>query len=124
MNRDQAIKFVNNLFTEVWTNLDVSKIPHFYHKDVEMQIGKKTAYYENIVHRLEFVKEHYQTVENEIQHVLVDGDKVIVRLRQHYRQANDVNGKTYAIVFIYQLQNDKVLKGWGCIDPNVNYFES
>ena len=123
MNHEKAKKFINNLFAEIWTKLDSSKLPDFYHQDVVLQMGKQTAYYQDIEHRLEYVKEHYQAIHNDIQDILVDGDKIIVRLQQDYVPKQSAQHKSFVIMAIYQMQDDKVIKGWGCIDPNVNYFE-
>ena len=123
MNHEKETKFINKLFTEVWTKLDVNKIPDFYHQDVVLQMGKQTAYYQDIQHRLEYVKEHYQEVNNDIQDVLVDGDKIIVRLQQDYVPKNSTKHNSFVIMAIYQMQDGKIIKAWGCIDPNVNYFD-
>jgi hypothetical protein len=37
MNDEKAKKFINSLFTEIWTKLDTSKLPDFYHQEVVLQ---------------------------------------------------------------------------------------
>lgn len=123
MDKAQTVKFINSLFRDVWTDLNESKIAEYYHKDVVAQFGQQVAQYKDIVHRLNYVKANFTKIVNQIEDIIVDGDKVSVRINQKYQKHEGGDSKDYAIVAIYYITNGKVSKFWGCIDPNVNYFE-
>jgi predicted SnoaL-like aldol condensation-catalyzing enzyme len=122
MNHAQAKNFIENLFNDVWTKLDASELPHYYHQDVALQMGKQIAHYQDIEHRLSYVKKHYTSITNILNDILVDGNKITVRLKQTYHTKDDIEYE-YAMICIYQLEKNKIKHAWACIDPNVNYFE-
>lgn len=121
MTKIEATHFIHTLFDEVWGSLDANKIPKFYHPDVVIQMGKQTGNYDAIVHRLDYVKHTFGAVKNNIHDVLVDGDKIIVRMNQTYLRDNQAK-EEHVLIFIYQLRDQKIAKVWACIDPAVNYF--
>ena len=119
MNQPQARQWAEHLFTEVWGKLNESLLSQYYHSDVVLQIGKQTAHFKDMVHRMQFVKSRYHFIKNTLNDVLVDGDKIVVRLTQ-------VMGDTHKpseIIVIYQLKDGKVSHAWMCADPAINYFE-
>ena len=119
MNREQSIHFIKDLFSEVWDSLDEAKVVKYYHKDVVAQFGQQTAYYKDIEHRLQYVKKHFGTLKSDIKEILVDGDKVTVRLEQQLGKSD----KKFEIITIYQIRDEKISAMWACIDPQINYFE-
>ncbi|MSP53293.1 MAG: nuclear transport factor 2 family protein [Gammaproteobacteria bacterium] len=122
MNHEKEKMFIKNLFNDVWTKFDASQLSNYYHKDVTLQMGKQNACYHDIEHRLEYVKNHYLSITNNIHDILVDGNKVVVYLDQTYVTKNNMN-HTHALICIYDLENNKIKRAWACIDPVINYFE-
>jgi predicted SnoaL-like aldol condensation-catalyzing enzyme len=119
MNKETAIQFIHQLFANVWTPLDKTNLADYYHKDVVAHFGHQTAHYNDIVHRLEYVKHHFGSLKNDFKKILVDGDEISVLLEQTLGESK----KSYAIMAIYHIKEGKVSEMWACIDPQINYFE-
>jgi predicted SnoaL-like aldol condensation-catalyzing enzyme len=120
MNKQQATQFVTNLFKEVWTDLNPEKISVYYHANVLMHFGKQEVRYQDIVNRMAYIKKHNLTIRNQIEDVLVDGDKVCLRLSQQYIGHDKTDD--YRIIAIYQLKDGKVAQGWAVIDDRIDYY--
>ncbi len=125
MDRNQTIQFVHNLFKDVWTDLNEDKIIDYYHHNVKVEFGKQQAQYHNIINRLKYVKANFTKITNDIEDIIVEGDKVAIRISQTYQKHNDINSaKTYNLIAMYKITDRKVSNIWACIDPAIDYFEA
>jgi hypothetical protein len=117
-------QLVKNLLNEVWGKLNEDKIPEFYHPDLVAYFGKQIVTYKDIVNRLRYVKNNYLSVNNEIEDMVVEDNKVVVRLKQTYISNNKLENKTYQIIGVYKVTNGKVSELRALADEQFNYYQS
>jgi hypothetical protein len=98
----------------------LAKIPMFYHPQVVLEINGETANYQDIVQRAQFRQQHYVELRSDVQTLLIDHDKLAIKLTQQWQ---DKAGKTGVLhgTIVYQIQQGKVIKAWGNISPNFTY---
>lgn len=123
MKKTDAEKFIQQLFDDVWIPLNAEKIGDFYHQDLIAHINKQIVGFDDVVHRCHFVKEHYREWIFEIDDVLCDDDKIIVRLNQTGIRKEQDKEEHYLVICVYQLLNCKVKQMWALIVDPVNYLE-
>ncbi|MDF2940657.1 MAG: hypothetical protein K0R66_1299 [Gammaproteobacteria bacterium] len=123
MNKQQATELMHRIYENLLDPGYLAKISEIYHKDVVLEIGSKTAYYDDVINRARYRLEHFAEFGTMIEDVLVDGDKITVRIKQSGSLKSGKPSDTYHGVVIYQVSHAKVSKVWGVFSPDFNYLE-
>lgn len=123
MNKQQAKQFIMDLFDQVWSAMDADRVGDFYDEKVIVTIGQQTVGFDEIINRAKLVKQHYKQLINQIDDMLIDGDKITVRLRQTAIYKHEDREQNYYLLAIYQLKKNKITHIWANIDPTIDYFE-
>jgi|GEM_PF-3382502 len=123
MQKTELKAFIENLF-KAWDNMDEEKITQIYNKDITIHMDDQNAHYDDIIHRVQYCKKHYTSIQNDIKDIVIDDDgKVAVRLHQTNTHLDTGNTTLYKIAAIYHIENNQVTEMWGTFMPNINYFE-
>ncbi|GAH15874.1 unnamed protein product, partial [marine sediment metagenome] len=91
MNKEQTIEFTKRLFTELWQGQpDLNKVDEFYHQDVTGYFGDQLITIEDIKNRVIFCNKYFNTINSKIFDILVEENRVAVRLEQtvNYKDSN------------------------------------
>jgi hypothetical protein len=123
MNSKQAREFVHEIFSDLLNPEYLERIPKIYSKEVVAEMGGEIVYYNDIVNRAEYRLSYFKEIENDILDVLVDEDKIVVRIRQTYVLKGQDKRHSLENFLIYQIDDRKVVRAWGSFTPNFNYKE-
>jgi len=122
MHKQDTVKFIHNLFQEVWTELNMDKLKQYYHEDLVGYIAGANISFQDVKNRLEYIKKTYHSIKNDLQEILVDKDKIALRLQQTYYSKHNEALHVYELMAIYQLRGEKISAAWAIISPHVEYF--
>jgi len=123
MNRNQLEHFVKDLLA-TWQERNAEKLAGMYSKDVVGYMDDKVVYYNDIMNRLQFSKNNFKEVSNELQDLMIDGEKAIARIKQTLIAKTDGKPHVYHIISIYRVQNHQVVETWSSFYPNLNYLKN
>lgn len=124
MDRKFAEKFIKGFLDDIWTQHDVTKVSKYYHKNVTGHLGNNIVGYDEIIFRCECTKELYKEMINDVEEILCDKDKIILRLIQTGTNREDDYSESYYIIAIYQIVDEKIKEFWAISDKAQNYIET
>ena len=119
MKTQDAKHWAHALFQEVWQDLNVDKVKDYYHRDVVVDMGKQHADFEDIINRVEFIKDKYHTFRNKIIDVVAEDDKIVVCCHQWYGKQTNPD----VIICIYTMEASKVKLARACVNSDIDYFQ-
>lgn len=112
MNREQAKQLINNILA-MWQHGTVEQLSELYAKDVEAHcFGHDNLSFSDIENRVAYIGEKHQNRAFELHEVLLDGNKVTIRMSY---KAEDEQGQFAGndAIAIYQFNDEhKVSKMW------------
>ena len=120
----QSRDFIKQLFNEVWTKADPSKLDTFYHKDMTGVIGNQRIRYDDIVHRIAYIKSTYSKMSYSIEDIITEGDNIAIRIKQILQPNKSGVTEIYHLMGIYSLYNEKIQSLVALVDKPINYFEA
>lgn len=123
MNRNELEKFAKDLLM-TWQIRDAKKLSGMYSKDVVGYMDDKIVNYTDIMNRLQFSLNKFKEVSNEIQDLIIEKDKVVVRIKQTLIPREEGKPTVYHITSIYRILNQQVVETWSSFYPNVNYLKN
>ena len=123
MNRNQLEIFTKDLL-KTWEERNQEKLSNMYSKDVVGYMDDKVVYYNDIMNRVQFSKNNFKEVTNEIKDLIIEGEKVVARLKQTLIGTTDGKPTIYYITAIYRILNNQVVETWSSFFPNVNYLKN
>ena len=116
-------KFIKDLLIN-WEERNSEKLSLMYSKNVVGYMDDKVVGYKDIMNRLQFSIDKFKEVSNEVQDVIVEGEKVVARIKQTLMPRIDGKPTIYHIIAIYRIVDDQVLETWSSFYPNVNYLNN
>ena len=119
MNREELKQFTIKLF-QAWEARDHDTIASMYKKDIVAHINDTSVGYNDIMNRVEFTKKHFKKMTNVIKDLMIDGDKVIVRVEQTC--VGEESEHIYKIIAIYHVKDYKVIEMWASFQPTIDYL--
>lgn len=123
MQRNEIVTLIKNLFNQVWGKLQEQAIAEYYDQSVKGYIGNQPINYQDIVNRQRYIKNNYLSIQNDIDDVIIENDRVVVRINQTYVDKNN-REENFKIIAIYKFHDKKITAMWACINPDINYFQS
>lgn len=123
MQRNELESFIKDLLM-TWQQRNAEKLAHMYSKDVVGYMDDKVVYYDDIMNRLQFSKNNFKEVTNEVKDLIIEGEKVVARLKQTLISKVDGKPTVYHITAIYHIRNHQVVETWSSFYPNVNYLKN
>lgn len=123
MNREELESFIRDLlFT--WEQRDAEKLSRMYSKDVAGYMDDKVVGYNDIMNRLQYSEKNFKEVFNEVKDLIIEGEKVVARIKQTLIPRIDGSPTVYHITAIYRIQQNQVVETWSSFYPNVNYLKN
>jgi hypothetical protein len=123
MHRNELEKFIKDLLM-TWQLRDAEKLAGMYRKDVVGYMDDKIVNYDDIMNRLQFSKKNFKEVDNEIKDLIIEGEKIVARIKQTLIPREDGKPTVYHIISIYRVLNQQVVETWSSFYPNVNYLKN
>lgn len=112
MDRTFAEKFIHDVLDEVWTQFNFESIPYYYHKDVDGYKDGLTVTYSDIVYRCQNMHKIFKSVINDVEEILVDKDKIILRLNVTGLNAEEDYPDCFFVLAVFQITDKKISKFW------------
>ena len=123
MNRNEIRTFIKDLLM-TWQVRDAGKLQNMYSKEVVGYMDDKIAHYDDIMARLQFSKDTFKEVTNDLLDMIIEGDKAVARIKQTMIRRDDGKPTVYHITAIYRVVNSQVVETWSSFYPNVNYLNN
>lgn len=123
MKREEQENFIKALLKN-WEDRNEDLLSNMYSKAVVGYMDDKVVHYDDIMNRLQFSKKNFKKVTNEIKDLMVDGEKVIARIKQTMIGRADDKPTIYQIIAIYRVVANQVVETWSSFYPNVNYLKN
>lgn len=123
MSRKTLETFTKDLL-RTWEERNEEKLSQLYSPEVVGYMDDKVVYYSDIMNRVQFSKNNFKKVSNELLDLIIEDDKAVARIKQ--TMIPHVEGKptVYHITSIYRIQNNQVVETWSSFYPNVNYLKN
>lgn len=113
---------INNVLS-AWGTRDIDNILKHYDKNLALHVNDLDLDYGDIVNRAKFVENKLQSIKTEIKDMIVEDNKIAIRVVQTLTEKLENKSTTYQIMGIYQIQNNKIKEMWINIYPPVDYQE-
>lgn len=124
MKKGELQQFIYSLL-KAWEERDVSMISKLYDKNVISHMGDQDVYYEDIINRVDFSKKNFKSVTNNLHDLIVDEDgKVAARIEQIVKSIETGEDKSYQIMALYHIKDNKLIEMWSSFFPHVNYLDN
>lgn len=122
MQKNEMKLLINNVIS-AWGTRDIDNILKHYDKNLALHVNDLDLQYADLVNRAKFAEDKLGSIKTEIKDMIIEGDKISVRLVQTLIEKLSNKATTYQIMGIYQTQNNKITEMWINIYPPVDYQE-
>lgn len=123
MDRNNLESFIKDLLV-TWQERNAEKLAGMYSKDVVGYMDDKVVHYQDIMNRLQYSQNNFKEVTNEVRDLIIEGDKVVARIKQTLISRTDGKPTVYHITSIYRIRSNQVVETWSSFYPNVNYLKN
>ena len=116
MTNNEAKKFVESVYKDIWCAKDLTKFDKYYHKDLQavMYLPNEELEFDYASCK-KFAQEAAKTrykVENEFEDIMVQGDKIQVKYKQRSVNRDTNQVMQVRVAFQYELDEGKIKKCW------------
>lgn len=123
MNNQEASRFVEKVFTEMWCAFNPAKIAEFYQPDMSGNMFGHDITLADVKNRLDFISKTSSRLTIVTLDVFASDNKIAFRQKQTLFPKDGQAPVVYNMMGIYQLRDGKISRIWGLADQSVDYKE-
>jgi predicted SnoaL-like aldol condensation-catalyzing enzyme len=112
LNKTEYLALIEKMYSEVFENLKVEKIPEFFSPNYEQTTAGEIMDYQALVAHIKALKDHVDSIQIlPFEETIHEGNKMVLKYLSRITKKNGLTSKS-AVIAIFEIQDEKFIRCW------------